>query len=292
MDYLEKLFLFTLALSFLTMAFMFGLYFDLGDMITGNVSGGTAFRAAMAESAVALLEYGARLAGNEGSSSGRAVFVDANEDYGMPASIGGFVEGHGKTIERREVVDLKRAELKRLGFTHAGFVEMEALNKDRTLYLKTMENVDHYLGAKQFSLAIDAIRGAIGSTPKANLYVLRDFWARLINIYYRAKMFDEAREASYKYVAYEESILRNREGASIPVHHTEWKRLQELKSSIEPYYQKLKSGGGQEQPAATTSSSRMTAAEQTEARQQLLESYKRGEITREEFEKLKADYGL
>ena len=292
MDYLEKLFLFTLALSFLTMAFMFGLYFDLGDMITGKVSGGTAFRAAMAESAVALLEYGARIASDGGGESARAVFVDNNEDYGMPATMGGFVEGHGKPVERRVVVDLKRAELKRLGFTHKGFIEMEALNKNRKPYIKTMADVDHYLSAQQYELAIEAIRNTIDSTAKGNLYVLRDLWARLINIYYRAKQFDEARTASYNYVDFEERILRNREGASIPVHQSEWKRLQELRASIEPYYQKLKAGGGPPTIPSGQAKQGMSRAEMAEARQNLLDSYKRGEITRDEFEKLKADYGF
>ena len=286
MDYLEKLFIFTLVLSFLTMAFMFGLYFDVGDMISGKISGATAFRTAMAESAVALLEYGNRPKESSRSERTQRGYVDRSEDYGMPAQMDGFVESHGKAIDRSVVVDMKRNELRRLGFTHEGFIEMESLKKNRNRYLETMRAVGQYLAANDYEGAVDEIRSAIEATNKKNLYVLRDLWARLINVYYKSRKFEAARKASYRYVAYEEKILRNKEGARIPVNQSDWKRIQELKSSIEPYYKKLKEGELPRERAAPK------GKRLSEAHKQLLESYRRGEISRDEYENLKAEYGI
>lgn len=287
MNYLEKLFIFTLALSFLTMAFMFGLYFDVGDILSGGVTP-SAFRSALAESAVSLLEYRARVADDEGRA--RNVHFDRNEDFAVPESQAEFVAGHTPgPVNRANLVEAARLELKAAGFTHEGYVEMKAQDKDRTAYQRAMGTVDGYVEAEDYGRAVDVIRTAIDATDPRNLYVLRDLWSRLQTVLGLARRYREARDAAHRYLGIERKILENRDGAGLAVHQGEWRRVDELEASVDPYYEKLE--GGSLSPRARRDVL-MSAAERSDARGELEAAVRRGELTREEYENLVAELGI
>ena len=289
MNFIEKIFIFTLAFTFLTMGFMFALYFDVGDMVTGGLTGGNSFRNAMAESAIALLEYSRRVAGTPSQTKTTQKYVERNEAFGAVGDMATFVKGVRKRMDRSVLVSLKRAELKRLGITCTAYIEMEALNKDRSYYMAAMKRVNILLSEKEFNEAIEVCHNAIAEAGNLNLYVLRDIWGRLVNIYYQAGMFSEGKDGAYRYASVEEAILKNRDRAGIGVSKNSWARIEQLRSSAESYY-KLATTDSSDLSRSVTSS--MSEQEKREARLGLVNALEKGEITRAEFMAIKKGSGL
>lgn len=290
MNYIEKIFIFTLLFTFLTMGFMFALYFDVGDLVTGGLSGGNSFRNAMAESAIALLEYSRRVSNVPKLSDLQQKYIERNEDFGAASDMATFVEGARKKIDRSILVELRRAELMRLGITCKAYIEMESLAKDRTYYMAAMKRVDMLLSEQEFNEAINVCKNAIAEAGNLNLYILRDIWGRLVNIFYQAGKAAEGKDGAYRYATIEEAILKNREKAGIPVSRREWSRIEQLKSSAESYYRQVTNPDSAKSSGGVASS--MTEPEKREARLELANALEKGEITRVEFERIKERSGL
>ena len=201
-----------------------------------------------------------------------------------------FVKGVRKRMDRSVLVELRREELARLGITFKAYIEMEALNKDRTYYMSAMKRVSALLEESDFDEAIDVCKNAIAEAGSLNLYILRDIWGRLVNIYYQAGRFSEGKDGAYRYAAIEEAILKTREKAGIPVSRLDWGRIGQLKSSAENYYKMATSAGDGESSRGRASS--MSESEKRGARLELVNALEKGEITRAEFMNIKERSGL
>ena len=290
MNFIEKIFLFTLAFSFLLMGFMFALYFDVGDMVTGQISTGSSFRNAIAESAIALLDYSRRISEKSSTpGSGGSAYVDVNSDYGAPSEMKEFVKGIRQKVERSLLVQLKRDELRRLGISFKPYIEMEALNKDRRSFNAGTRRITVLVEEKEYDEAIEACMTIIAEAGPMNLYILRDVWSLMASIYYQSGRFVEGKNAALKHAAIEESILDNREKAGLPVSRMERRRIEQLKQNADKHFKMASSAGASGYEASGSS---LSDNEKREARLELVNALERGEITREEFMALKAKAGL
>lgn len=288
MNFVEKIFLFTLTFSFLLMGFMFAILFDVGDMFSSQISGGNSFRNAMAESAIALLDLSRRVRGNDSSSSlVPSMYVDRNADFGAPATMAAFVKGARKRVDRSMMVKLRREELKRLGITCTAYIEMEALNKDRTSYFVYIKRIGDLVAVEEYDEAIETCLTAIAEAGNMNLYILRDIWARLSSVYYQAGRTEDGIDSALKYAAIERAILVNKEKAGIKVSRSDWRRIDQLEKNAQTYYSMSVTPD-----SSVSNSSSMSESEKREARLELVNALEKGEITKDEFDLIKERSGL
>src|SRR5687767_8940907 len=149
---LEKVFVFFVVLSGMFLLFLFGLYFDVGEMFVAIIGQEESRPGGGVESELVKWAGSGRpqpkgpndLVG-EGPGTGDAVVLSETEKAFF------FTNPRLSGAER---VKVRAAELKAKGFTNQAFIEMESMGANLDEYNVTMKGINELLGLNQMGEAI------------------------------------------------------------------------------------------------------------------------------------------
>lgn len=282
---LEKLFVTCLIMFGLLILFMFGLYFDLGELVEGWWRRDEPYATGVGQAArmVEEMERLAVPAPVEPRPELRAQLPALPPDVvaaaaGMPAPLSG-----------KDWVEIKRAQLKARGHTHPDYIEMIALAEDREDIEEVFKRVSHLLSEGRPHQALRLLQDALGSVDPKNLMAQRDVWAHIVSISLEAKDLKKAREGAYELYGLLERITALSSVAqaqsqedlsrSIATIKLQKERLEEAFADIERRMRETGTPGG------------LTAAEKDEVREALKKARQEGKISSEEHDRVLKELG-
>lgn len=289
MDSLEKLFVSCLVLFGLFILFLFGLYFDLGDIVAGMLhrdeKGATGV--GLTDELIRQMEWKARprevMPTHLIDSADLQNFSGA-DDASMEYSVMHAYCGLPRAMTGREKVQVRRKQLVQQGFTREEFLEMESLGEDRDEFQRTIIEVDQLAAGKHYAEAAKLLGTTIEQANPKNLLLLRDGLRYQMQLFLDAKQFDRAKETSRRLYDVLDRILTIK-GVAYPEDQRQGldKTLAELKAEkarLDEIYQDF-----QKRTAETGSPTGITADEKAQMKEALTKARQEGKITDEEYKR-------
>lgn len=282
MDSLEKLFLSCLVLFGMFILFLFGLYFDLGDMLASSLHRDerNATGVGITDHLIEKMEERARPReimptnldlprGGGGSSDGEEMAKQAMRALGRgtpPMSV--------KTIRQ-----LKRASLIGQGIQREEILEMEELAADREEPSRVNRQVLQYAQQKEYGKAIAELQNAINRTDPKNLMVLREYLGLQVQLYLDNKDVEKAKESARKLYELLDKMMAIRSlGGATPAMEQEVARIKTEKERLDGIYQEL-----QKRMEETGSPMGLTAAEKAQMKEAMTRARQSGSMSEEEY---------
>lgn len=285
MDSLEKLFLSCLTLFGMFILFLFGLYFDLGDMLASS------------------------LHRDERNATGVGItdrLIEKMEEHARPREImptmldiprgnGGYDSGGDETakqamralgrtqapISGKMVQNMKRAALMASGVQREEIIEMEALGADREESSRIVNEARSLMGQKRFADAARMLGEAMQQTNPKNLIALREYMQLQVQAYLDNRQVDKAKEAARKLYEMLDRMLAIRalEGRTPAIEH-EMAMLKGEKDRLDALYQDL-----QKRMEETGSPVGLTPAEKTQMREAMTRARQSGSMSEAEYQR-------
>ena len=289
MDSLEKLFISCLTLFGLFILFLFGLYFDLGDILAGMLKKGDA-----ASTGIATSDYQMRLMEWQGRK--REIMpmslmdpakgvLDMRDDD--PNSVLGAIltnSGYYRPITTKDRMEMRRQELHRQGCVRQDYVEMEALACDREEFDKVMVQARQLAADKQYNAAIGLIQRALDQTDPKNLYVLKDYTSFLLQLQTDGRQIDKAEETAKKLYELLDRILMIQRTGVGPGRQDEiaaiQTRIKGEKDRLGDYFAEVK-----KRTAATGSATGLYPEEKEDVKATLRKLKDSGQITEADYQR-------
>lgn len=281
MDSLEKLFLSCLVLFGMFILFLFGLYFDLGDMLASSLHRDerAATGVGITDHLIEKMEEKSRpreimptvldLPRGGGSSDGEEMAKQAMRALGRstpPMSV--------KTIKQ-----LKRASLMGQGVTNEQILEMEELGSDREEPSRVNREVLRYAQQKEYGKAAAELQNAINRTDPKNLMALREYYGLQVQLYLDNKEVEKAKESARKLYELLDKMMAIRSlGGTTPAMEQEIARIKTEKERLDGIYQEL-----QKRMEETGSPMGLTAAEKTQMKEAMTRARQSGSMSEEEY---------
>jgi len=290
MSYLEKLFLGTMALFALAMLFMFGLYFDIGDMFRGGLDqAGQLTRGAAVDRVIDSLERAAR----------RAPAVAKRREDGRPVRNTPTFVCASRTIADRykrlfgakpERMELKVAGHKKFllsqGFTNEEFIEMEALAQDREAADRALREVNTLMVKGNAKGAAAALERALTELDPKNHVIRSEILQKLLKLYLAQNELEKAKHLMREMIGLQEKILLVRSNSKLmskPGYRqgveTGLDVVRKQMTGIDSAFDDL-----ERRKQETGRWDGYTAEERSNAKASLLEARSAGEITQQEFD--------
>lgn len=213
MNYFEKLFLSTTLLFGIVMAFLFGLYFDIGDMFSSSLNkGGISTRGGSVDRLVERLDRKRRT---------RKVAGDGSCTFGHVARVGTSSSMNKADIANRynrffksqvkegfERVEQYKAYLLKQGFSNPEYIEMKALAQDRTVLKKCMPVSRRLSASGDLEEAIAVLEDALSQLPLNDSEQRIKITQKIIQLCLRGGSLDKARKYTEIQIDLESRILR------------------------------------------------------------------------------------
>jgi hypothetical protein len=289
MDSLEKLFVSCLVLFGLFILFLFGLYFDLGDMVTASLSRGELAATSIGHThdLISEMEWRARpreiLPTALGSSHPRGgeVFDGAE----MERSVLKANRRTPGTITGKDMVAWKRKQLVRAGVASEALLDMEALAEDRDEYRRVMAEVDRLTADRRPAEAARVLAEAVGQHDPKNVIVLKDYLTRLVQLHLEARQVEKAKEVSRRLYESLDKILAIRhttagEGVEKSAVEEEIASLNDQKQRLDQTYQDL-----ERRTRETGTPLGLTSVEKGQIRDAVTRAYREGKLPEDEYRK-------
>lgn len=293
MGYLEKIFLGCMALFALFILFIFGLYFDLGEMFRGGMDrSGTLTRGAAVDRVVDRLETVARSAPavEERARSGRRSLRSAPSFPSTRTAVRARWERIFKppTPSLADRVEKHRRFLVKQGFVSKDFIEMEALAQNRTVPDRVIPRVRRLLADGDFEGATAALEQALTEVEPANLKIRQELIAQLAEIQFMAGDL----EGAQKYTALNNDalgrildvqsrseLMKNERGRE-QVDRSK-RLLEERRAGMEKAFEELR-----KRKAETGAIDGFRAEEKTQLKVALRKAADEGKLSREEYQEV------
>lgn len=288
MGYLERVFLGSLLLFALVILFMFGLYFDLGNILQGIAKKSSEMGGGFDRSVERLERSAVRREITAGRSF--AAVTDRPVTRGAGPSIAQLYQKYSRvppppTVE--DLMEIRRKELVEEGFGDE-YVKMEVLGMDRTLVHKIEKAMEAALAAGDPEEAASLILEAISETDPDNLYVLQQLYIRLGRVYYNTSRLDEYQQVVEKLYDIEESILDIKESSKLAEDERIYEEIQKKRARVEeerrqlPAYIKLL----EHQKEKAGGVNKLTEDQRDALKAQLVQARDAGEITQAEMDEI------
>lgn len=216
MGQLERLFLGSLVLTGLFILFLFGLYFDIGDMVAGTFKGNRvgfgqdqkliATRRRLSQEEQPEPRLARRLQGRSGGSrrGGGSGRINYRKFVRRP-----------QIVPRDALIDREVRRLQRKGFVDEQFIRMRAIYEiDRTL-IPVFDQYDQLMDAEDPEGAIEVLQEALRHLEEENLLGKRDIYRYLYQAYVMAGKDREATEGLAQLTELHEHIVSIEERAEL-----------------------------------------------------------------------------
>lgn len=285
MDSLEKLFLSCLVLFGMFILFLFGLYFDLGDMLASSFH--------RDEHAATDIGVTDRLIEKMEERNRPREIMPTHLDIPRFASLD---ERSGDETARqamralgrvmapmsgKQIIQLKRQSMLASGVQREEVIEMESLAADREELSKVMREAHRLAGEKRFAEAAKALQDAMGQTNPKNLLVLRDYLGLQVQVYLDGRQVDKAKESARKLYEMLDRIvaIRTLEGRTPQIEH-EIAMLKSEKDRLDSLYQDL-----QKRVEETGNPVGLTAVEKGQMKEAMTRARQSGTMSEEEYQR-------
>lgn len=286
MDSLEKLFLSCLVLFGMFILFLFGLYFDLGDMLasTFHRDERSATGVGITDRLIDKMEEHARVREIMPGHLEIPRFASMDDSMGAEEMAKSAMRALGRgnpPMTGEMIMKLKRASLVASGVQREEVLEMETLAADREASSKVMREATRLAGEKRFAEAANKLQEAIGQTSPKNILVLRDYLNLQVQLYLDAKQVDKAKEAARKLYEVLDRIVavRTLDGPR-PELEGEIALLKTEKERLDSLYQDL-----QKRMEETGSPVGLTATEKAQIKDAMTRARSAGNMTEEEYQR-------
>ena len=286
MDSLEKLFLSCLVLFGMFILFLFGLYFDLGDMLASSFHHDerAATGVGITDRLIERMEEHARPHEIMPTELNMPTFVTMDDRLGNDETARQAMRALGRCVAPmtgKQVSQLKRQSLVAAGIQREEIIEMESLAADREEPSNVMRRATQLAGEKRFADAARELQTAIQATNPKNLLVLRDYLNLQVQVYLDGKQVDKAKESARKLYEMLDRIVavRTLEGPK-PEIEQEIVMLKTEKERLDSMYQDL-----QKRSEETGSPVGLTASEKAQMKDSLTRARSEGKMTEEEFQR-------
>jgi hypothetical protein len=285
MDSLEKLFLTCLTLFGMFILFLFGLYFDLGEMLASTIARddhnatGIGMNATMVDGAEARgtpRELMPTALNIPGGSSGD--LQDREEaEYALLRSI-------GRTYTKptsKQIMGSRRAELMRQGVAREEVLELEALAADDEEPRRILLEARRLADQKHLAEALKLLTEALAVTNPKNLLAQREYMQLMVQLQLDLKNVEGAKETARRlYDTLDRVVMiRNLEGGK-PEFEAERERLRAEKERLDHLYQDL-----QKRTDETGSPMGLTAKEKADIRDAMTKARGEGKMSEEEYQR-------
>lgn len=285
MDSLEKLFLSCLVLFGMFILFLFGLYFDLGDMLASSFHRDehAATDIGMTDRLIEKMEAAnrpreimpthldiPRFAGGDDSSSDEIARQAARALGRAVAPMNG-----------KQIMQLKRASLMASGIQREEVLEMESLAADREEPSRVMRDARRLAGEKRYAEAARVLQDGIGAANPKNFLVLRDYLGLQVQVYLDGRQVDKAKESARRLYEMLDRIMaiRTLEGKT-PELEREIAMIKGEKDRLDSLYQDL-----QKRAEETGSPIGITAAEKVQMKEAMTRARQSGNMSEEEYQR-------
>jgi hypothetical protein len=238
MNYFEKLFLSTTLLFGIVIFFLFGLYFDMGDMFSSSINkSGVVTRGAAIDRLVDNLDKTRRIkkvAGDGSCSFGHV------ERVGTPSSMtksdisrryDRYFKSPVKKGEQR--VEQYKAYLLKQGFSNPEYIEMKALAQDQTVLKRCMPVSRKLSASGDFEEAIAVLEDALNELPVNDSEQRLKITMQIVQLCLRGGFLEKARDRTEKQIALESRILNLEAQSKLMEKKHFARRVQEEISSLD-----------------------------------------------------------
>lgn len=285
MDSLEKLFLSCLVLFGMFILFLFGLYFDLGDMLasTFHRDERAATDIGITDRLIEKMEEHARPREIMPMHLDIPRFASQDDTSGdETARLAMRALGYAVApMNGKQIMQLKRASMLASGVQREEVLDMESLAADREEPSRVMREAQRLAGEKRFVEAAKVLQDAIGQTNPKNLLVLRDYLALQVQVYLDGRQVDKAKESARKLYEMLDRVMaiRTLEGRTPQLEH-EIAMLKTEKERLDSLYQDL-----QKRAEETGSPVGLTATEKGQMKEAMTRARQSGSMSEEEYQR-------
>ena len=287
MDSLEKLFLSCLVLFGMFILFLFGLYFDLGDMLAATFRHDEKNATGVGVTDNLIQQMEARARPREVMPTAldlpRASGADAGGSLEEMLRASAHYAGNHcvAPLTGKQLTAIKRAQLQQAGVQREEVLELESLGADRDDALRAVREAKRLASEKRFVEASKLLAEAVAQTNPKNLLALKELLGLEVQVTLDAKQVDKAREAARKLYETLDRILivRSLEGAQ-PGMDQELAQLRAEKDRLDSLYADM-----QKRLEETGSPTGMTATEKTQIKESFTKSRNEGKMSEEEYQR-------
>ena len=286
MDSLEKLFLSCLVLFGMFILFLFGLYFDLGDMLASQFHRDekNATGVGITENLIAQMEAHARpheiMPTNLDVPVAGGVEDHSSADEMTKAAMRAAHRGV-QPLSGKQLTTLKRANLMNAGVQREEVLEMESLAVDRDEANRLTQEATRLAGEQRFAEAAKRLGEGIAQVNPKNFLVLRDLLALQMQCYLDGKQVDKARDTARKlYDTLDRIVMVRQLEGSTPQLEQEIALLKGEKERLDALYAEL-----QKRMEETGSPTGTTAAEKATIRESFNKARNEGKMTEEDYQR-------
>lgn len=285
MDSLEKLFLSCLTLFGMFILFLFGLYFDIGEMLASTIQRDD-------RTATGIAMNASMIDGAEERGRPRELMPTA---LAIPNAGGGDLQDRAEAeyaVLRRlgvaytkatakQMVTTRRAELQSQGVTREEVLELESLAADYEEPSRILSDARRLAEQKRFAEAAKTLTDALAATHAKNLLVQRDYLNLLVQMQLELKQIDQAKESARRQYEVLERIvmIRNLESGHAGL-QAEAERLRAEKERLDHFYQDL-----QKRTEETGSPMGLTPKEKADIRDAITKAKSEGKMSEEEYQR-------
>lgn len=283
-DSLEKLFVSCLVLFGLFILFLFGLYFDLGEILASSFRQDekAATGVGQTEELIRRMERAAmpkeiqptKLATPQGGGQGPS-----------PETERAILRRYCKIAPIPNGADLaaiRRRQLIKAGFARDDFIEMEALAEDRDEFRRVMSDIQRLMFEKRWPDAIRRTQEALAALQPANHLLRKEYQGLLVQLYLESRQLDRAMDAAKQLNDTIERVTMIRSASAKESNRAEADQqiatLKEEKARIEEMFQDL-----QKRQAENGTPFGLTASEKNGIRDAITKARKENKITEEEY---------
>jgi hypothetical protein len=291
METLEKLFLSFLTLFGMFILFLFGLYFDLGEMLASNFH--REERQNTGSGVTDHLIDGAEERGRTKEIMPTALqapgAVTSDDSLDINEMMKASMRYNNRTLPpptTKELMGTKRAQLVAQGVTREEVLELEALGVDCEDRNVKLAEARRAAAEKRWDDAARILGEGIANTNPKNLLALRDYHQFLVQLYYDAKQIDKGREAARKLWDILDRIImiRGLDNARPDYIQKEQAQLKAEKERLDLLYQEM-----EKRQAETGSPVGLTAAEKSQIKEAITKAHTEGKMSDDEYQRALRD---
>lgn len=286
MDSLEKLFLTCLTLFGMFILFLFGLYFDLGEMLASTITRDERNATGIGMNAEQV--DGAEARGTPRELMPTALSIPGGGSMGdlqdRAEAEHALLRSLGRTFTKptsKQVMGTRRAELVRQGVTREEVLELEALAADYEEPHRILIEARRLADQKHLAESLKLLTEALAITNPKNLLAQRDYLQLMVQLELDLKNVEGAKETARRLYDTLDRIvmIRNLEGGR-PEFEVEAQRLRAEKERLDHLYQDL-----QKRAEETGSPLGLTSKEKADIRDAMTKARNEGKMTEEEYQR-------
>lgn len=203
---IEKVFVLIVVLSGMFLLFLFGLYFDVGEMFVAII--GTESSDAGSDESRRLMELAEanRRNGAERPRDIQSLDRGTGDQVELTAAQRDWIFNSG-VLTGADMKKIKESQLKNLGYKDANFIKLESMSLERDKYKATLKRLETLSGDGALDLAIVMVEQAIGEENPENIAVLKDYYELLLRFHYEKGDIEKANQVGIKLIALIDRVI-------------------------------------------------------------------------------------